>query len=72
MFGTETVKFLTDLGHRLKLASGESSTYPFLLQRLSVAVQRGNVASVMGSLGSEQAEDFLGVTYVFVISYVIF
>ena len=68
VFGTETVKFLTDLGHCLKLASGENSAYPFLLQRLSVAVQRGNAASVMGS---EQAEDFFCVTYVFVISYVI-
>ena len=54
VFGTETLK---GLGHRLKLASGESSAYPILLQSLSVAVQCGNAASVMGSLGSEQ-EDF--------------
>ena len=60
VFGTETLKFLKDLGHHLKLASGESSAYPFLLQRLSVAVQHGNAdaACVMGSLGSEQTEDF--------------
>ena len=54
---TETLKFLKDLGHHLKLASGENSAYPFLLQRLSVAVQCGNAASVMCSLGSEQTED---------------
>ena len=58
VFGTETLKFVKDLGHRLKLASGESSAYPLLLQRLSVAVQHGKAASVMGSLGSEQMEDF--------------
>ena len=42
MFGTETLKFVKDLGHCLKLASGESSAYPFLLQRLSVAIQWRN------------------------------
>ena len=57
MFGTKTLNILKDLGHRLKLASGESSAYPLLLQRLSVAVQHGNAASVMGSLGSEQTEN---------------
>ena len=59
VFGTETLRFLKGLGHRLKLASGESSAYPFLLQRLSGAVQRGNAASVMGSLGSEQEDYFV-------------
>ena len=58
VFGTKTLKFLKDLGHRLKLASGESSAYPFLLQRLSGA---GNAVSVMGSLDSEQMVDFFGV-----------
>ena len=48
-----------------KLASGESSAYPFLLQRLSVTVQCGNAGSVVGSLDSEQMEDFLCVTYVY-------
>ena len=50
MLGTETLKFVKDLGYRLKLASGENSAYPFLLQRLSVAVQRGNAAYVMAEI----------------------
>ena len=29
------------------------------LQKLSVAIQQGDAASVMGSLGSEQMENFL-------------
>ena len=51
---------LTPMFHLMQLASGESSAYTFLLQRLSVAVQHGNAdaACVMGSLGSEQMEDF--------------
>ena len=44
--GTETLKFVKDLGHHFKLASGENSAHPFLLQRLLVAVQQhGNAAS---------------------------
>ena len=63
------LKFVKDLGHCLQLASGENVAYPFLLQRLSVAVQRGNAASVnMGSSGSEQTEDFLCNLCLFVIN----
>ena len=58
VFGKETLKFVQDLGHPLKLASRENSAYLFLLQRLSVAIQQGDAASVMGSLGSEQMEIF--------------
>ena len=58
VFGKETLKFVQDLGHPFKLASGENGAYLFLLQRLSVAIQGGNAASVMGSLGSEQVENF--------------
>ena len=59
MFGKESLKFVQDLGRPLKLASRENSAYLFLLQRLSVAIQQGDAASVMGSLGSEQMEIFL-------------
>ena len=45
VYGSETLKFLKELGHRLKQASGECNAYSYLLQRLSVAVQRGNAAS---------------------------
>ena len=52
VFGSETLKFLKELGHRLKQTS-------YLLQRLSVAVQCGNAASVMGSVGQHSVEDFV-------------
>ena len=32
------------------MATGEPKSYAFLLQRLSVAIQTGNAASVMGSI----------------------
>ena len=42
--------FLKELGHCIKLSTGEARSAAFLLQRLLVAVQRGNAASVLGSI----------------------
>jgi len=47
--GPLTMGFLRDLGNRLKLTTGEENSIKYLLQRLSVAVQRGNAASVLGT-----------------------
>lgn len=49
--GPKSLAFLKDLGRRIRQQTGESKALPYLLQRLSVAVQRGNSASVLGSLG---------------------
>ncbi len=50
-FGPETFLFLRDLGCRLKQVTGEAKSFSYLRQRLSVAVQRGNAAAVMGTMG---------------------
>ena len=42
--------FIKDLGRRMSVVTGDVRETSFLLQRLSVAVQRGNAASVKGSL----------------------
>ena len=47
--GPLTLEFLRDLGNRLRQVTGEESSFAYLLQRLSVAVQRGNAASVLGT-----------------------
>ena len=44
--------FIKDLGCRLIQATGEEEATVRILQRISVTVQRGNAASVMGSLDS--------------------
>ena len=41
-----------ELGCCLKQANGETKSFSYLQQRLSVAVQRGNAATVMGCMGS--------------------
>lgn len=50
VLGPEALLFLQELGHRLRVATGEQRSQQFLLQRVSVAVQRGNAAAVLGSL----------------------
>ena len=57
-FGSRTLKFLKELGHRLKQTSRECNAYSYmyLLQRLLVAVQQENAASIMGSVGQHSVE----------------
>jgi len=40
-----------DIGQRLRQATGEEHSKEYLLQRIVIAVQRGNVAAVLGTLG---------------------
>ena len=47
--GPNAQSFLRELGHCLSVATSEQRSYSFLLQRLAVAVQRGNAASVSGT-----------------------
>ena len=57
VLGLQALSFFRDLGHRLVRATGESNSYQFLLQRISTAMQRGNAAAVMGTMGSAEVED---------------
>ena len=49
--GPETLLFLRELGHRLKQVAGEAKSFGYLQQHLSAAVQWGNGAGVMGTMG---------------------
>ena len=57
--GPQTMAFLKELGQRLAQASGDERSTTYLFQRLSVAVQRGNSASVLGTTGQLPGQDFL-------------
>ena len=48
--GVLTKKLLNDVGRKLALATGDKRAGEYLLQRLSLDVQRGNAASVRGTL----------------------
>ena len=49
VFGMEALEFIKELGPRLHQSTGEAKSGLNLLQRMSVAVQRGNAAAVLGS-----------------------
>ena len=49
VMGSEALLFIHELGHRLKIETGEPRSLYFLLQRLSVAMQLGNAAVVLGT-----------------------
>ena len=51
MFEKEARSFLKELGQRVKSSSGDPMAHRYLVQRISVAVQRGNTAAVLGSIG---------------------
>ena len=57
-FGQQSLSFVKDLGHRLKFATDDPNSLQYLIQRLSVAVQRGNAASVLGSLDRQDGLEF--------------
>ena len=48
--GPRSMSFLTDLGRRIVNTTGDKSSLAYLLQEFSVAIQRGNAASVLGTL----------------------
>ena len=41
--------FVAELGRKLGEGTGDSRSRSFLVQRLAIAIQRGNAASVMGT-----------------------
>ena len=47
--GDEASVFFRDLGHRIAAVTSEPKSFQFLMQRLSVTVQRGNAACVLGT-----------------------
>ena len=55
--GLDSMSFLKDLGHHIKMVTGEPQSFSFLMQRLLVAVQTGNAISVLGSLCCPELSD---------------
>ena len=48
--GPRSLLFLKELGRRMREQTGDKLAFSYLMQRLSVAVQRGNSAAIMGGL----------------------
>jgi hypothetical protein len=61
--GEEAASFIHELGRRITSVTGEWRATEFLLQRLSVAIQRGNAASVLGTVDWQTNNDNLDDIY---------
>ena len=51
--GESGMKLIRRIGELLQNVTGEKRSTSFLLQRLSIAVQRGNAAAVLGTIPSD-------------------
>jgi len=49
-FVAEALALVKDLGRRIKVATGEPRSESFLVQRISLAIQRGNAACVLATI----------------------
>ena len=49
-WGSRSLKFIQELGQMICEATGEKRSTSYLFQSLSIATQRGNIASIRGSL----------------------
>ena len=59
VFGPEARSFLRELGHRIANTTQYPLSHLYLRQRISVAVQRGNTAAILGpTVGSDYLRDF--------------
>jgi hypothetical protein len=61
VWGKEGISLIKEIGRRITEATGEPRATSYLIQRLSICLQRGNVASILGTLppGRELDEIFL-------------
>ncbi|OXA61805.1 RFX-like transcription factor daf-19 [Folsomia candida] len=60
VWAKEGLHLIEAIGERIATTTGESRAKSFLIQRMSVAIQRGNVAAILGTLppGKELEEVF--------------
>ena len=52
---SEAIDFLHELGDRISAVTGDRRESTFLFQRLSVALQKGNAACIIGTLNAHRA-----------------
>ena len=57
VWGTSAVELCREIGSRAAAISGDPRSHAFLVQRLSLAVQRGNAASVAGTHPQEDVAE---------------
>ena len=56
--GPETKQFIGKLGSLMRIASGGTRSKDYLLQKISIAIQRGNAACILATLESNRIDEF--------------
>ena len=51
------LKFLKEVGSRIELQTGEKRSTAYLFQKIGIAIQRGNAASIAGTVPSSAKLD---------------
>ena len=54
IYGKDGLRFVKEIGRRITLNTGEERATSFLLQRLSIAIQRGNGIFILGTMPNGQ------------------
>ncbi len=49
-FGEEALQLVSELGGRLRSTTGDARKKTWLIQRISIAIQRGNAGSVLAPI----------------------
>ena len=62
-WGAGARSFLTEIGSRIKQVTGNVRSMELLRQRVSIEIQRGNAAAVMGTVESPRDWDDLFLLY---------
>ena len=57
VWNVEGLELMREIGRRTSVITGDPRETHFLLQRLAVAVQRGNAASIIGTLPTADIDD---------------
>lgn len=57
--GTSALTFFRDIGRRIATVTSEPRSFTFLMQRLSVAIQRGNAVCITGTIKASDKLDEL-------------
>jgi len=63
------IEFLNDLGHRVQTVCQDTRVIMFLMQRLSVAMQRENAACILGTIADDDFSTELCIIRPFYLYY---
>ena len=65
-WGPIGLQFIKSLGQKIKILTGEKRSTFFLFQSISMSIQRGNAASILGTLKHGQNEYILHIIIIII------